>query len=265
MPDSEICKEGSLKAVVVGAASGIGAAIASLFAKRGWFVVAVDKDISGAETVCREIVTAGGDGITLQADVSRSEEVTGAAESIRSLLGTVDVVCVSAAIMTSFGNVINTTVKQWDLTMDVNARGAFLTAKALLPLMIEQGKGSFCFVGSDTALRTSHNYLAYIASKHALIGVARSLAVDFGPHGIRSNIVSPGVTDTRGLQELYSTGERDPRIGMDQAASLSPLGRIARAEDVAEAVYFLCSDKASFITGANLVVDGGMTIVYEAE
>ena len=186
--------------------------------------------------------------------------------SLAATWGGLDFAHLNASTMVPGGDLLDISVEQWDHTFAVNCRGAFLTARECLRLMVENRHGgALCFTGSDTALRTSAAYPAYLSSKHAVIGIARSIAVDFGARRIRSNIVTPGVTDTPGLRALYSSDGRDPNAVVAHQAALSPLGRIATATDVAEAAVFLCSDRAAFITGANVVVDGGMTVRYDAE
>jgi NAD(P)-dependent dehydrogenase (short-subunit alcohol dehydrogenase family) len=253
------------RAVVTGAGQGVGAASAALFAAHGATVAVCDIDLAAAERVAADLTSAGLSAVAIHVDVSDEHSVARCAEEAASVMGSVNAVHVNAAVMTAHGNVLETTPEQWDTTMGVNARGAFLTARAFLPHLLTVGTGALCFTGSDTALRTSRNYAAYLTSKHAVIGIARSIAVDFGTRGIRSNIVTPGVTDTAGLRLLYGTDGRDPQSGVDAAAGLSALGRVASPEDIAESVVFLCSDRAKHITGANLVVDGGMTVLYEAE
>ena len=149
--------------------------------------------------------------------------------------------------------------------MAVNLRGVYLLARRALPEMRRAGGGSFVATCSDCAVRTCNVAAAYVAAKAGLIGLVRSIAVDFGQFGIRANLVTPGVTDTPGLRRLYTVGDRTPEEGISRAAALSPLGRVGTPRDLADAVAFLMSDRAQFITGANLMVDGGMTVTYRAD
>ncbi|CAN3129611.1 Short-chain dehydrogenase [Mycobacterium sp. smrl_JER01] len=252
--------------LVTGAASGIGAASARRFAAAGATVAILDVDLQGAQSVSAELTAQGYRAHAFECDVADDDSVERAVAAVAERLGPISAAHVNASIMIPGGDALAIPVEHWDRTFAINCRGAFMTARAVLRNMVVTGtRGSLCFTGSDTALRTSRACPAYLSTKHAVIGIARSIAVDFGGLGIRSNIVTPGVTETPGLHDLYSSEGRNPQEVMDFHAKLSVLGRIAQPDDLAEAVVYLCSSRAQFITGANLVVDGGMTIRYDAE
>lgn len=248
-------------AVVTGAGSGIGRASALALAARGATVAAVDRDGGAARRTAAELATPGR---AFEADIADEQAVNGLVAATVEEFGGVDLLHANAAIQW-FGAVLDCTLEQWDRTHAVNLRGVFLMARACLPAMIERGGGAIVATSSDCAVRTCAQAAAYVTSKSGLNGLIRSIAVDYGEHGIRANLVTPGVTDTPGLRRLYSEGDRTPEEGMGRAASLSPLGRVGRPEDLADVVAFLCSDRARFITGANLMVDGGMTVTYGAD
>ncbi len=253
------------RVLVTGAGSGIGEASAMLFAARGARVAVTDLDGAEARRVADAIRQAGGHADAIAADVSDETSIEAAAAQAVERFGGLDMAHVNASTMIPGGDVLEISVEQWDRTFAINSRGAFLTARACLRHMLAGKGGALCFTGSDTALRTSAAYPAYLSSKHAVIGIARSIAVDFGSRGIRANVVSPGVTDTPGLRRNYASGGRNVDEVIAFNAALSVLGRIAQPEDIAEAAVFLCSDRARYITGANIVVDGGMTVRYDAE
>lgn len=253
-------------AVVTGAASGIGEASVRRFAEAGAAVAVLDVDLVGAQRVSKELLAAGYQAEAFECDVADDASIERAVTAVGAQLGPITAAHVNASIMTPGGNALDIPVEHWDRTFAVNCRGAFMTARAVLRNMVDTGtRGSLCFTGSDTALRTSRACPAYLSTKHAVIGIARSIAVDFGHLGIRSNIVTPGVTETPGLHNLYSSEGRDAQEVIEFHAKLSVLGRIAQPDDLAEAVVYLCSPRAKYITGANLVVDGGMTVLYDAE
>lgn len=252
--------------IVTGAGSGIGAASARRLALAGAKVAVGDLDIIAAEKVAREIRDAGGDAEPLVVDVADQASIDAFVSAAVETLGPLTFAHVNASTMVPGGDLLEMSVEQWDFTFAVNCRGAYLTARAVLAHMVDHGLPSaLCFTGSDTALRTSRLYPAYLSAKHAVIGIARSIAIDFGERGIRSNIVTPGVTDTPGLRKLYETAGYDPEEFIAKQAEFTVRGRIAKPEDLAEAVAFLCSTRAEFITGANLVVDGAATVRYDAE
>lgn len=251
-------------AIVTGGGNGIGRASAELLAARGARVAVVDWKGEAAEAVAHGIETAGGRAIAITADAGSEADVDRAVRSTVEAFGRLDILFANAAIH-RFGTVLTTTPADWDRMIGVNLRGPFLAARASLPHLIATGRGVIVATSSDCAVRTCSQSVGYVASKHGLIGLVRSIAVDFGSQGIRANVVVPGVTDTPGLHGWYSVEGHDPAAGIAKAAALSPLGRVGRPSDLAETVAFLCSDRAQYITGATIVVDGGMTVTYGAD
>jgi NAD(P)-dependent dehydrogenase (short-subunit alcohol dehydrogenase family) len=251
-------------ALITGAGNGIGRASAELLAARGAAVTALDWTAGAAESVAEGIGRTGGRALGLTGDAGSEADIERAVNATLAQFGRLDVVFANAAIH-RFGTVLTTSPEDWDRMIGVNLRGPFLLARAALPHLIATGRGAFLATSSDCAIRTCAQSVGYVASKHALIGLVRSIAVDFGAHGVRANVVVPGVTDTPGLHGWYSVEGHDPASGMAKAAALSPLGRVGQAGDLAETVAFLASDRAAYITGATIVVDGGMTVTYGAD
>lgn len=251
-------------AIVTGGGSGIGRASASAMVRQGARVVVADADGDAAGSVAADLEAAGGLATAVAADIAGEEGIDAVVRSALDAYGRVDIVHANAAIQW-FGNVLDCTIEQWDRTLAVNLTGVFLLARRVLPEFRRTGGGAFIATCSDCAIRTCDTAAAYIAAKSGLIGLVRSIAVDFGADGVRANLVTPGVTDTPGLRRLYSVGERTPEEGISRAAELSPLGRVGRPDDLGEVVAFLAGDRAGYITGANVMVDGGMTVTYGAD
>jgi meso-butanediol dehydrogenase/(S,S)-butanediol dehydrogenase/diacetyl reductase len=251
-------------AVITGAARGIGAVTATLLAERGARVVLLDRDERGVEAAAAEIAAAGGRALGLCADVADRDVVDDAFARVLRECGGCDILVVNHTVH-ACGSVTDTEPFEWDLTMASNVGGAYLCARAALPSMVARGGGVIVGLGSDCVIRSCRDAAAYVASKAAIVALMRSIAIDYAKHGVRANAVTPGVTDTPGLREAFATTDRDIEESLTRAALQSPLGRLGAPEDVAEAIAFLCSHRARFVTGTELVVDGGMTVSYGAD
>jgi meso-butanediol dehydrogenase/(S,S)-butanediol dehydrogenase/diacetyl reductase len=241
--------------VVTGAGNGIGRGTARLFSKEGAIVVLVDVDEAAGHDTQREITQEGGQALFLQVDVSRSEEVAKMAETVLKLHGHIDVLFANAAVQLSCP-AADTEEQDWDRLHAINLKGVFLCCKHVIPAMRKQGKGAIVITSSGHALVTYPNCSAYASTKGALVALTRGLALDYASAGIRVNCVLPGTTDTRLVRD-YIESSSDPQTTRHRLIERIPLGRFATPEDIGRAVLFLASDYASFITGTNLIVDGG--------
>jgi NAD(P)-dependent dehydrogenase (short-subunit alcohol dehydrogenase family) len=250
-------------AVLTGAARGIGAGTAELLASRGAAVALLDRNGDGVEAVAKNIEAAGGRALAQQVDLSEPEQIESSFAELLEWGGGVDILIINHTVH-ACGAVLDTELFEWELTFAANLTGAFMCSKLSLPSMIERGGGNVIALGSDCAIRSCRDAAAYSASKAALLGLIRSIAIDYADQNVRSNLVTPGATDTPGLRSVYSEG-RDLEQSLARAAAQSPIGRLGLVEDVAEMISFACSSRATFVTGSELVVDGGMTISYSAD
>lgn len=238
--------------LVTGAGSGIGAAIAKRFLGEGRSVILVDLNGPAAHKVLRS-ASAGARGMVLEGDVSDEKFVRRAVETTDAEWGPLQVLVNNAGIEIN-GRVVDQPREKWDRQIAVNLTAVFLLSKYCIPSMRSRGGGSIVNISSVHAFASWPGCAAYDASKAGLLGISRALAVDHGPDGIRVNTVCPGYIRTPLLEQWFAskdTGEQD-------ALRFHPLGRIGRPEDIANAVFFLASDQASFITGTVLTVDGGL-------
>lgn len=242
-------------ALVTGAASGMGAASARLLADEGARVVLADIDAEGAEAAAGDIREHGAGAVAVTCDVASSTDVERAVEMAVGAFGGLDVVVNCAGIIRR-ADVVQTTEEEWDRVMAVNVRSVFLTAKFAVPVMVARGGGSIISISSGWGLKGGPDAASYCASKAAVVNLTRAMAIDHGPQGIRVNCICPGDTDTPMLRSEAR------QLGLDEAAFLEeaadrPLHRLGTADDVAQAVRYLASDEAAWVTGAVLVVDGG--------
>lgn len=238
--------------VVTGGGSGLGRHMARRFAAEGAAVVVADIVEEAAGEVADEISDAHGRALACKVDVAEAEEVEAMVRTARRELGPVDVLINNAAKATD-RDFLRLNEEQWEEEVSIALKGSFLCSKAILPDMIQRGSGVILNVSSVNALGYYGNE-AYSAAKAGILSLTRSLAVRYGPSGVRANAIAPGTLKTPAWEERRT---QDPGI-FERVAAWYPLGRVGEPEDVANAALFLASDEASWITGAVLPVDGGL-------
>ncbi len=242
-------------ALVTGAGQGIGKAIALTLAKHGASVVLFDIGDKIFD-VLKEIEKLGVKGLAVKCDVSRAEEVEKAVKEAISEFGRINILVNNAGIY-PFKPILQMTEQDWERVLDINLKGTFLVTRAVLPKMIEQRSGKIINIASIAGSMVGYSNLAhYSASKAGVVGFTRALALEVAPYGINVNAISPGPIQSPGTEAIGLTKEF-----YEQTVRSIPLGRMGLPEDVANLVVFLASDKSSFITGQNIVIDGGNTIL----
>jgi 2-keto-3-deoxy-L-fuconate dehydrogenase len=239
-------------ALITGAGSGIGEATALLFAREGASICAVDVNESGATATARAI----GDALAVTANVSVSDEVHAAVSRCLDRFGRIDVL-VNCAGVGSTQTLADTPEEVWDRVFAVNTRGTFLTCKYVLPHMLSSG-GCIVNIASVAGMVGIRNRAAYCASKGAVISLTQSIAVDFVGQGIRCNCICPGTVDSPWVGRLLDAAE-DPVAERAALIARQPMGRLGLPEEIAAAALYLASDDAAFMTGSQLVIDGGLT------
>jgi NAD(P)-dependent dehydrogenase (short-subunit alcohol dehydrogenase family) len=246
-------------ALITGAASGMGQRAAELFAKEGARVVVADYAADSGQAAANAIVQAGGEATFVRADVSKADDCEAMVQHALDTYGALHVLYNNAGIFPGDdGGVLDTPEATWERVMDINLKGVWLGCRAGIPAMLKSGGGSIINVASFVALMGAATaQIAYTTSKGGVLSMTREIAVEYGRRGIRANALCPGPIETPLLAELMSDPERRARRLVH-----IPMGRLGRAEELAKAALFLASDDSSFMTGASLVVDGGITAAY---
>jgi NAD(P)-dependent dehydrogenase (short-subunit alcohol dehydrogenase family) len=244
-------------AIVTGAGRGIGEAIALTFAREGAHVAVIDVNIEDAEKVSQKIIGMGGRALPFKADVSNQDQVNGMVKKTVKEFGTIDILVNNAGIGGCSRLVKDMPEESWDQVMGVNLKGVFLCCRAVVPIMIEKGKGKIVNIASLAARRMSFLGGAdYTASKYGVVGLSHHLAFELAVHRINVNVVCPGATMTK------LTDEKAPQEVKEKVAANVPLGRWCTPQDQADAVLFLVSDRAKMITGHIIDVDGGQLLGF---
>ena len=239
-------------AIVTGAGKGLGRAFCVGLAREGAKVLAVTrKDMEGLTETVRKVKEAGSDGELLQIDVTSREQTERMAKFAKERFGKVDILINNAAFYGGLKrtNFYEISEEEWDNLMSVNVKGTWQAVKAVFPYMKEQGKGKIVNMTSEVFFTGSHGFVHYVASKGAIIGLTRALAIELGPHNICINAIAPGFTDTEGSRTIADVTKYD--------TSKTPLRRLGTAEDIVGAALLFSSDEADFITGQTMLVDGG--------
>ena len=246
--------------IITGAGGGMGRTAARMFAAEGARVVCVDVTEEMAESAAAEVRAAGGEATSVAGDVSKEDDARKMVDHAVATFGRVDALYNNAGIMPAADHsVIDTDVETWDKVMAVNVRGVFLGCKYAIPKMVEQGSGSIINVASFVAiLGCSVPQDAYTASKGAVLSLTRSLAVQFAPQGVRTNAISPGPIETPLLMDWLVKDEEAKRIRLAR----NPSGRFGKPEEIVHVALYLASDESRWTNGANLVIDGGITVNY---
>jgi NAD(P)-dependent dehydrogenase (short-subunit alcohol dehydrogenase family) len=247
-------------AIITGAGSGMGRVAAQMFAAQGAKVVVAEFDERAGNETVASVLEAGGEASFARADVSNEADARAMVDHAVDHYGRVDVLYNNAGVMPELDHsVIDTDVATWDKVMAVNVRSVFLGCKYAIPRMVEQGSGSIINISSFVALLgCSVPQDAYTASKGAVLSLTRSLAVQFGPRGVRSNAICPGPIETPLLMDWLLKDEAAKQLRLAR----NPTGRFGKPEEIVNAAIYLASDESRWTNGAHFVIDGGISVNY---
>lgn len=245
-------------AIVTGGNAGIGRAISEVFARENASVMIGARNVETGQETVKAIQQKGGTASFLRTDVQDSSQIKKLVDETVKKYGTVDIVCHNAG-RELVKSLVDTTVEEWDAVLNTNARGAFLLSKYALPIMIAKKKGVVINIASQLGFVGFDQFTAYCASKGAIVQLTRAMALEYAKKGIRVNCVCPGAVDTAMVDRELSLFPNPAEI-RKQVIDSHPIGRMARPQEIAEAVLFLASDRASFVLGECMLVDGGYVI-----
>ena len=244
------------RALVTGAGSGIGRAISLAFAREGASVLASDVNPEFALETAQRICAAGGNAVDCRCDVAAPESARQTIARIQTEFGGIEILVNNAAWSPPLAPLAEIAEEDWNQCLAVNLHGPFLMSRYAIPVMAEGGGGSIIHLASQLARVANFGQTPYCASKGALLGLARGIALDHAGDGIRCNTLSPGSVANSGMAAFYGALENAEKTW---AAPVHPLGRPGQVEEIAGAAVFLASDESSLMTGADLLVDGGYT------
>ena len=242
-------------ALVTGAGGGIGRATALAFARDGARVVASDVEGAGGDETARLVADAGGTAVHIACDVTRRGEVEALVGTAADAFGRLDCAHNNAGVEGTYARTADCDEEDFDRTCAVNLKGVYLCLKSEIAHMLGAGGGAIVNTASVAGVEGAKNLPAYVASKHGVMGLTRTAALEYATRGIRVNAVCPGPIRTRMLEAIM---EENPRMEPAMITAV-PMRRLGAPEEIAEAVVWLCSDRASYVTGQGLVVDGGFT------
>jgi NAD(P)-dependent dehydrogenase (short-subunit alcohol dehydrogenase family) len=245
-------------ALITGGAIGIGGASAKKFCELGASVAILDRDAEAGQATVNALLKEGYTATFHICDVSSESSVRDAVNEAVQRHGAVHVLVSNAGIQ-RYGDVVNTSSKVWDEIFSIHVKGCFYATKFAIPAMIQSGGGSIVIVASTQSFTAIVSSAAYVAAKHALLGITRSIGLDYARQNIRANCVCPGTIDTPMLRQAAALAAA-PNEVIDTCSRMHAMGRIGNPEEVANAIAFLASDWASFITGTSLIVDGGLLV-----
>ncbi len=241
-------------ALVTGATSGIGRATAIAYAKEGAKVVLTGRRVEAGEESARLVREAGGEAEFVQNDVTNAAQLKSLFEHIKSKYGRLDAAFNNAGVEGNPAPITQMNDDEYEKVFEPNVKGVWLSMRHEIPLMLEKGGGTIVNNASIAGVIALPGTSIYAASKHAVVGMSKAVAQEFGTAGIRVNVVGPGGVDTEMLDRFTGSSE-----GKEAMAQMHPIGRIGRADEIANAVIWLSSDESSFVTGHTLLVDGGFT------